>query len=89
MKSVVAVERTEEGTGRFNLHSLALALILCVLVLLPCGCASWWNYPGETAAEGNRRHKRIVRTNFEQMRADIDTVLLLDRPSNLTDKRLP
>lgn len=89
MKSVVAVETREQGTGRFNLRALALALILCVLVLMSCGCASWWNYPGETAVEGNRRHKRIVQTNFEMMRADIDTVLLLDRPSNLTDKRLP
>lgn len=89
MKSVVAVEKKEQWMRRFNLRALALALILCVLVILPCGCASWWNYPGETAAEGKRRHKRVVQTNFEMMRADIDTVLLLDRPSNLTDKRLP
>jgi hypothetical protein len=89
MKSVVAVERREQGMGRFNLRALALALVLCVLVLLPCGCVSWWTYPGETAAEANRRHKRILSNNFEQMRADIDMALLLDRPSNLTDKRLP
>lgn len=74
---------------RFNLRALALALVLCVLVALSSGCRSGWNYPGETAAEGRRRHKRVVRNNFEQMRADIDMVLLLDRPSHLTDKRLP
>ncbi len=89
MKSAVAVENREQGTSRFNLRALVLAVVLCVLVVLSSGCASWWTYPGETAAEGNRRHKRVVRNNFEQMRADIDMVLLLDRPSNLTDKRLP
>ncbi len=89
MKSVVAVEKTEQGMRRFNLRALALALVLCVLVVLSSGCATGWNYPGETAAEGSRRHKRVVRNNFEQMRADIDMVLLLDRPSHLTDKRLP
>ena len=89
MKSAVAVENRGQGMSRFNLRALALALILCVLVVLSSGCASGWNYPGETAAEGGRRHKRVVRNNFEQMRSDIDMVLLLDRPSNLTDKRLP
>lgn len=89
MKSVVAVERTKQRMRRFHLRALVLGSILCVWVILSSGCASGWNYPGETADEGSRRHKRVVQTNFEMMRADIDTVLLLDRPSNLTDKRLP
>lgn len=69
-----------------NLRALALAFVLCALMLLPCGCGS---YPGETAAEANRRHKRVVRTNTQAMRSDIDTVLMLDRPSHLSDRRLP
>ncbi len=89
MKSVVAQNNTKQGTSRFNLRALTLALILGALVVLSCGCGSGWNYPGETAAEGSRRHKRVVRNNMEMMRADIDTLLLLDRPSMLTDKRLP
>jgi hypothetical protein len=89
MKSVVAEKNTKQGVSRYNLRALVLALILGALVVLSCGCGSWWTYPGETAAEGNRRHKRVVKNNFEEMRADIDTVLLLDRPSMLTDKRLP
>lgn len=89
MKSVVAVKNTEQGMSRFNLRALALAVLLGALIVLSSGCGSWWTYPGETAAEGSRRHKRVVRSNFEMMRADIDTVLLLDRPSMLTDKRLP
>jgi hypothetical protein len=42
-----------------------------------------------TAAEVNRRHKRILRTSTQELMADIDTVLLMDRPSNLTERRLP
>ena len=89
MKSVVAVENREQRTSRFSVRAMVLGLLLGALVMMSCGCASWWTYPGETAAEANRRHKRVVRNNFEQMRADVDTVLLLDRPTMLTDKRLP
>jgi hypothetical protein len=62
--------------------------ILGVLVLLPCGCKSY-EQPGETAAEGRRRHLRNQRINQQEMMADIDTFLLLDQPSRLTDKRIP
>jgi len=64
-----------------------LAVVLCALVLLPCGCSS--GQLGETAAEGRRRHKRNLRINHQEMMADIDKVLLLDKPSKLTDKRIP
>jgi hypothetical protein len=64
-----------------------LPVILLVLVLMPFGCSS--SQPGETVAEGNRRHQRVSRINQQEMMADIDTVLLLDEPSKLTDKRIP
>ena len=64
-----------------------LSVILLVLVFAPFGCSSL--QPGETAAEGNRRHQRVARINQQEMMADIDTVLLLDKPSKLTDKRIP
>jgi hypothetical protein len=44
---------------------------------------------GETEAEGRRRHRRIEYINQQQLMADIDAFLLLDRPSKLTDKRIP
>jgi len=66
---------------------VVLAVILCVLVLLACGCAS--DQLGETSAEGRRRHQRNLRLNRQEMTADIDMVLLLDKPSKLTDKRIP
>ena len=44
---------------------------------------------GESAAEGHRRHRRNLRINHAELMADIDMVLLLDKPSRLTDKRIP
>jgi hypothetical protein len=44
---------------------------------------------GETTAEGHRRHKRVLRLNNDEMMADLDTFMLLDKPSKLTDKRIP
>lgn len=64
-----------------------LPVTLLVLAFMPFGCSS--SQPGETAAEGHRRHQRVVRINQQQLMADIDTVLLLDEPSKLTDKRIP
>ncbi len=86
MKSVVAMGSGKQEVRGLSMRTLALAFVLGVMVLWSCGCAS---YPGETAAEANRRHKRVVRVNSQEMLADVDTVLMLDRPSHLTDKRLP
>ena len=45
--------------------------------------------PPETTAEGHRRHKRTARINQQELVEDIDKALLLDKPSKLTDKRIP
>ena len=71
----------------FSVSKVILSVILCALFFLLCGCA--WNQPGETTAEGHRRHQRTLRINQQEMMADIDKVLLLDKPSKLTDKRIP
>ena len=71
----------------FSLRKIALAVILAVLVLLPLGCAM--DQGGETAAEGSRRHRRVLRINRQGMLADIDRTLLLDKPSKLTGDRIP
>ncbi|MBW7990597.1 MAG: hypothetical protein FVQ84_11365 [Planctomycetes bacterium] len=63
-------------------------VILCALFLVPLGCRSY-DQMGETAAEGHRRHQRTLRLNRQGMMADLDTFMLLDRPSKLTDKRIP
>jgi hypothetical protein len=64
-----------------------LVVALLVLVFMPSGCS--FSQPGETAAEGHRRHQRVTRINQQEMMADIDKALLLDEPSKLTDKRIP
>jgi hypothetical protein len=60
---------------------------LCILGMMLGGCS--WRHPGETVAEVNRRHDRVLRLNSEMMLSDLDRVFMLDRPSRLTDKRLP
>lgn len=67
---------------------LILVATVLVFVFMPLGCNSL-SQPGETAAEGNRRHNRIARLNQQEMMADIDAALMLDEPSKLTDKRIP
>jgi hypothetical protein len=87
MKSVMAVGNRKERRGGFGLRvsTLAVGVYLCALLLT--GCAT--RQPGETAAEVGRRHGRIVRLNSQMMMADIDKFLLLDKPSMLTDRRVP
>ena len=65
-----------------------LPVILLVLVFVPLGCSSI-SQPGETAAEGHRRHQRMARINQQEMMSDIDTLLMIDKQSRLTDKRIP
>ena len=70
-----------------SICKVILAVALLVLVFISFGCSS--SQPGETAAEGHRRQQRVVRINQQEMMADIDKTLLLDKPSKLTDKRIP
>ncbi|MHC4431189.1 MAG: hypothetical protein ACYTBS_05065 [Planctomycetota bacterium] len=73
-----------------SVSRVILTVILGVLFLLPGGCSSSdYEQPGETAAEGNRRHLRNARINQGELMADIDKFMLSDKPSKLTDKRVP
>jgi hypothetical protein len=65
-----------------------LVVLLLSLVVLSTGCGLF-NEPGKTPAEVNRDHIRTLRINQQEMMADIDRTLDLDKPSKLTDKRLP
>ena len=67
---------------------IILVVVLCALFVVPLGCRSY-DQLGETAAEGRRRHIRNLRINRQEMMADLDAVFLLDKPSRLTDKRIP
>jgi len=65
-----------------------LVVLLVSLVVLSTGCG-FFNQPGKTPAEVNRDHARTLRINQQEMMADIDRALDLDKPSKLTDKHLP
>ena len=64
------------------------AFLLCGLVFWLGGCKSYEQL-GETTAEGHRRHLRTLRINRQEMMGDVDRAMLLDKPSKLTDKRIP
>jgi hypothetical protein len=67
---------------------ILLVVMLLSLVVLSTGCGLF-NQPGKTPAEINRDHARTLRINQQEMMDDIDRVLGVDKPSKLTDKRLP
>ena len=67
---------------------ILLVVMLLSLVVLSTGCGLF-NQPGKTPAEVNRDHARTLRVNQQEMMADIDRTLGTDKPSKLTDKRLP
>jgi hypothetical protein len=62
-----------------------LGVILVASIFICCGCAQ----PGETAADGHRRHLRNLRINQQLLMEDIDRTMMFDEPSKLTDKRIP
>ena len=73
--------------GSVYVCNLILVITLLLLVFIPFGCT--FTQPGETLAEGHRRHQRTIRINEQEMMSDIDTALMLDRPSRLDDRRIP
>lgn len=67
---------------------MVLAVALCALALWLTGCAPYAQ-PGETEAEGRRRHARGARINQQTMMRDLDRAMLTDKPSKLTNIRIP
>ena len=69
------------------LYKIVLTVLLGCFILLPLGCSV--SQPGETVAEGHRRHIRNMRINNQELMQDLDTFLLVDSPSRLTETRIP
>jgi hypothetical protein len=63
-----------------------LGILLFVLIFWLSGCASQL---GETKAEGSRRHARNLQVYEQELMEDIDKLLLLDKPSKLSERRMP
>jgi len=68
-----------------NLVIAVFSLITMIFALSLTSCSQ----PGETVAEGSRRHRRIMSIHQQQLIQDVDKVLLIHEPSKLTDKRIP
>ena len=62
------------------------AVLFGMIFINGCGL---YHQPGETAAQRARRHERVIRVNTSQLAEDIDKFFLLDRPTHLTDRRVP
>jgi hypothetical protein len=65
-----------------------LGVVLFMLATMSAGCFLF-DQQGKTADEVNRDHIRTLRINQEQMMRDIDRTLDLDKPSSLTENKLP
>jgi len=72
--------------GKMMKRSLLLGTLLVVLIFWLSGCTGQL---GETRAEGSRRHARNVKINTQQLTGDIDKMFLLDKPSKLSERRVP
>ena len=64
-----------------------LGIILCAMIILLAGCG-YFAQPGETLAEGRRRHLRNLSINQQNLIADIDMAMLADKPSKLSDRKI-
>ncbi len=71
--------------GAKSTSFLLLAVLLCTATFWLGGCEQ----PGETMAKGHRRHLRNLSINQQNFNSDVDRVLLFDKPSTLSDKRIP
>ena len=76
--------------GELMKRNLVFGCLIAFLVLLMfCSIGCTIQQPGETAAEGHRRHIRNVRLQNQEFMQDVDTVLMTDEPSELSDKHIP
>jgi len=64
-----------------------LGVLLCALALWLAGCG-YFAQPGETLAEGHRRHLRNLSINQLNLMRDVDRALLSDEPSKLSGRRI-
>ena len=68
---------------------LAVLLVICgFLAILTVGCKTKAQ-PGETAEEVHRRHVRVNNIRKQQLRNDVDKFFMTDKPSKLSDVRIP
>ena len=73
---------------RSRINMFLLFVLLAALVVSAAGCG-FFAQPGQTAAEVNRNHLRLLRVNQQELMYDLDRTFFLDEPSKLTNMKLP
>ena len=71
---------------RMSLSVLTGCIILVAAAFWLPGCGI--HGQGQTAAEGRIRHQRTVEISTQQLADDLDSALLLDKPSKLSKLRV-
>jgi len=66
-----------------------LVIVILSMIVLLTGCKGFFDHPGKTAAEIHRDHVRTMKVNHKELMSDIDRAVFLDKPSRLTEKRIP
>jgi len=69
-----------------NISQFLILVIFFAVIFWTQGCGI--HGQGETAAEGHRRHKRVLENDIRQVADDLDAVFMLDRPSRLGELRI-
>lgn len=65
-----------------HVRSILCLFLLSVVASCLVGCSA----PGQTAGQVHRRHVDATRTYMLQMQDDVDAILMIDRPSRLSEK---
>ena len=74
-------------TGFVSVCKVAFGVLLCTLLLWLGGCG-YIAQPGETAAEGHRRHLRNLSINQQNLMYDLDRAGLIDEPSKAHPRKI-
>lgn len=75
--------------NRSKTDIVRITLLLCTLFVVSTlfgGCALLNGAPGETKSEVRQKHSVIVKTQKKQIQDDWNSVLLLNKPSKLSDR---
>ena len=70
--------------GNKNRKRVTILLSLCLAMLLISLMAGCMGSPGMTAKDIDRRHYHALYSDWLMFQDDIDSILMIDRPSRLT-----
>jgi len=71
-----------------KLYCTSLLVFFASLLIFLGGCQEMFAQPGETEAEGHRRHLRNLRVNQRELVEDLDKIFLFDQPMQTTPMRI-